>query len=64
MGGLFLFIADLVRIDTDALALAAKLPGSRMIPAAHALRVVFDRVRELIERLKRELKKDYEDKED
>jgi len=38
VGGLFLFIADLVRIDTDALALAAKLPGSRMIPAAHALR--------------------------
>ena len=38
VGGLFLFIADLVQIDTDALALAAKLPGSRMIPAAHALR--------------------------
>ena len=38
VGGLFLFIADLVRIDTEALALAAKLPGSRMIPAAHALR--------------------------
>ena len=38
VGGLFLFIANLVRIDTDALALAAKLPGSRMIPAAHALR--------------------------
>ena len=38
VGGLFLFIADLVRIDTDALALAARLPGSRMIPAAHALR--------------------------
>ena len=27
VGGLFLFIADLVRIDTDALALAAKLPA-------------------------------------
>jgi len=38
VGGLFLFIADLVRLQTDALALEAKLPGSRMIPAAHALR--------------------------
>jgi transposase len=39
MGGLFLFVADLVRLDgNDALARGAKLPGSRMIPAAHALR--------------------------
>jgi len=38
VGGLFLFIADLVRLDADALALGAKLPGSRMIPTGHALR--------------------------
>ena len=38
VGGLFLFIADLVRLDSDALAQAAKLPGSRMIPAGHGLR--------------------------
>lgn len=38
VGGLFLFIADLVRLGTDALADRAKLPGSRMIPAGHALR--------------------------
>jgi hypothetical protein len=38
VGGLFLFIADLVRLNTDTLADNAKLPGSRMIPAAHALR--------------------------
>ena len=38
VGGLFLFIADLVRLDTSALADSAKLPGSRMIPPAHALR--------------------------
>jgi transposase len=38
VGGLFLFVADLVRLQTEALALEAKLPGSRMIPAAHALR--------------------------
>ena len=39
MGGLFLFVPDLVRLDgNDALARTAKLPGSRMIPAAHALR--------------------------
>jgi transposase len=37
-GGLFLFIPDLVRLDGDALAQGAKLPGSRMIPATHALR--------------------------
>ena len=39
MGGLFLFVPDLMRLDgDDALAHGAKLPGSRMIPAAHALR--------------------------
>ena len=39
MGGLFLFVPDLVKFDGDGkLANAAKLPGSSMIPAAHALR--------------------------
>ena len=38
MGGLFLFIPDLVRLESDAWAQAAKLPGSRMVPSAHALR--------------------------
>jgi transposase len=38
VGGLFLFVADLVRLDADGLALGAKLPGSAMIPASHALR--------------------------
>jgi len=38
VGGLFLFVPDLVRLDSDTLAQAATLPGSRMIPAAHALR--------------------------
>ena len=37
-GGLFLFLPDLVRLDVAGLATAAGLPGSRMIPAAHALR--------------------------
>ena len=37
-GGLFLFIPDLVRLNTNKLATAAQLPGSRMIPAEHALR--------------------------
>lgn len=37
-GGLFLFIADLVRLDAAKLAVAAPLPGSKMIPAEHALR--------------------------
>jgi len=37
-GGLFLFLPDLVRLDVAGLASAAGLPGSRMIPAAHALR--------------------------
>jgi hypothetical protein len=38
VGGLFLFVRDLVRLDSDTLALGAKLPGSAMIPAGHALR--------------------------
>ena len=38
VGGLFLFIPDLVRLNGDALARNAKLPGSSMIPATHALR--------------------------
>ncbi len=37
-GGLFLFLADLARLDISLIAEAAKLPGSRMIPAEHALR--------------------------
>jgi hypothetical protein len=38
VGGLFLFVPDLIRLHGDALADNAKLPGSRMIPAGHALR--------------------------
>jgi Transposase DDE domain len=38
VGGLLLFIPDLVRLNFEALASNAKLPGSRMIPAEHALR--------------------------
>ena len=37
-GGLFLFLPDLVRLHIDRLAASAQFPGSRMIPAAHALR--------------------------
>jgi len=37
-GGLFLFLADLVRLDVGALAAGAALPGSKMIPASYALR--------------------------
>jgi transposase-like protein len=37
-GGLFLFLSDLVRLGVDKLAAKAQLPGSRMIPATHALR--------------------------
>ena len=37
-GGLFLFVPDLLRVDLDRLAQAARLPGSTMIPAGHALR--------------------------
>ena len=38
-GGLFLFVPDLVRLGAEKLARAAGLPGSKMIPAEHALRV-------------------------
>jgi hypothetical protein len=37
-GGLFLFLPDLARLQIDKLAVAAQLPGSRMIPPGHALR--------------------------
>ena len=37
-GGLFLFLPQLVRLDLNALAKAAHLSGSKMIPSAHALR--------------------------
>jgi len=37
-GGLFLFVPDLVQLNLDHIAIAARLPGSRMIPAGHALR--------------------------
>ena len=37
-GGLFLFLPELARGPVEALAEAARLPGSQMIPAAHALR--------------------------
>lgn len=37
-GGLFLFLPELVRLQLDQIASRAKLPGSRMIPAPHALR--------------------------
>lgn len=39
-GGLFLFLPELVRLHVEGLATAAKLPGSAMIPAGHALRAV------------------------
>lgn len=37
-GGLFLFVPDLVRLQLESIAKAARLPSSKMIPAAHALR--------------------------
>ena len=37
-GGLFRFGPELVRLHLDTVAQAARLPGSRMIPAGHALR--------------------------
>ena len=39
-GGLFLFVPSLVALDLDAIAKAAGLPGSKMIPASHALRAM------------------------
>ena len=37
-GGLFLFLPDLLSLGLEQLARAAHLPGSKMIPAPHALR--------------------------
>ena len=37
-GGLFLFLPDLVRLGLEPMADTARLPGSKMIPRAHALR--------------------------
>lgn len=37
-GGLFLFLPLLVQLPPESLAKAARLPGSKMIPPAHALR--------------------------
>ncbi len=38
LGGLFLFVPELVRLDLEQLARRARLPGSQMIPSGHALR--------------------------
>jgi hypothetical protein len=37
-GGLFLFLPELARLHTEQMAEAARLPGSKMIPCAQALR--------------------------
>src|SRR5213594_4260157 len=37
-GGLFLFVPDLVLLNLDQLAQSTHMPGSKMIPAEHALR--------------------------
>jgi len=37
-GGLFLFLPDLARLGFDQIVGKAQLPGSKMIPAAHAVR--------------------------
>jgi len=37
-GGLFLFLPDLIRLKVGQLSEVSRLPGSKMIPAAHALR--------------------------
>jgi len=37
-GGLFLFVPELVRLGLEEAAHTARLPGSKMIPRAHALR--------------------------
>jgi len=37
-GGLFLFLPELIRLPVEELAGTAGLPGSKMIPPAHALR--------------------------
>ena len=38
LGGLFVFVPWLVRLDLEGLVAAAALPGTRMIPAAQAVR--------------------------
>jgi hypothetical protein len=38
VAGLFLLLPHLVSLDLDAVVKAAKLPGTRMIPAGHAVR--------------------------
>ena len=38
MGGLFLFVPDLIKLKLDDIAKNSNLPGSKMIPATHALR--------------------------
>lgn len=38
LGGLFVFVSWLVRLDLNRLVAAAGLPGTRMIPAPHAVR--------------------------
>src|SRR3989475_1341081 len=37
-GGLFLFVSDLGRLEMGQIALGTPIPGSKMIPAEHALR--------------------------
>jgi hypothetical protein len=41
LGGLFLFISNLIRFNPEALADRAKLPGSRILPAVQALLTSF-----------------------
>jgi hypothetical protein len=37
-GGLFLFVPDLIQLDLEQIASKSRMPGSKMIPAGHALR--------------------------
>jgi hypothetical protein len=39
-GGLFLFLADLARLDLEGLVAQVGLPGTAQLPAAHALRAL------------------------
>lgn len=39
-GGLFLFLSDLARIPFDRILRTAGFPGSRMVPAGHAMRAL------------------------
>ena len=39
-GGLFLFVPDLVRLDLERIVNDSAMPGSTMIPAAHAFRAL------------------------